>query len=574
MSVLDLMSSNPIVMPHSAEHRDLSKDIIIISTEGNWLEDALPFEVYASKSKRLRALTNRILNEVDTIIKVHSRKRYWDVVKAVLINIWNGHFRGKAVMYSRDRSYYARDSRYGKLFIKYDRLISVIDAMEALGYIEQRKGFLDRTKGLGRTTRMWATPKLWRLFQENKLKQPDFFDVVRPEKLIILRNGSKGIKYQTTPATISMWADLERYNDFQVKHKVSVHLVKTVEVSNQFLSDTLYHGLVKGVIEVESIKLFNRIGLLDYNNNYISKSISRPIVQLFSHTPYHSIETTRYNTTPYHYISTTMTQRFLPDAFIYLGFRGADKSVEIFKDYLSDLTLSISLDTVRERQKTRLKEKFPLMDIGIDSLTLCLKYEYLHRVFNRESFDFGGRAFGALHQRIPKHLREHIRIDGQPTVEIDYSAYHIRMLYHMEGINYEEDPYSACEGSEKRDIYKVVGLIAINATEGDAAFKAIRKKLEKNEIPLPVCEKPLVSLVNTFKEAHRDIVQYLFSDIGVVLQNIDSKIMNAILVRLMDNGILGLSVFDSVIVPEQHESFTKEVMIEEYKKIMGFNPRF
>jgi hypothetical protein len=36
-----------------------------------------------------------------------------------------------------------------------------------------------------------------------------------------------------------------------------------------------------------------------------------------------------------------------------------------------------------------------------------------------------------------------------------------------------------------------------------------------------------------------------------------------------------LSVFDSVIVPEQHEAFTKEVMTEEYKNIMkNFNPRF
>ena len=61
----------------------------------------------------------------------------------------------------------------------------------------------------------------------------------------------------------------------------------------------------------------------------------------------------------------------------------------------------------------------------------------------------------------------------------------------------------------------------------------------------------------------------------IQVQNIDGHIMNAILMRLMDKGILGLSVFDSVIVAEQHEAFTKEVMTEEYKNIMkGFNPRF
>jgi len=66
----------------------------------------------------------------------------------------------------------------------------------------------------------------------------------------------------------------------------------------------------------------------------------------------------------------------------------------------------------------------------------------------------------------------------------------------------------------------------------------------------------------------------LFSGIGLTLQNTDGHIMNAMLMRLMDKGILGLSVYDSVIVAEQHEAFTKEVMTEEYKKIMGFNPRF
>ncbi len=56
--------------------------------------------------------------------------------------------------------------------------------------------------------------------------------------------------------------------------------------------------------------------------------------------------------------------------------------------------------------------------------------------------------------------------------------------------------------------------------------------------------------------------------------NIDSKIMNAILIRLMDHGILGLSVFDSVIAKKRHEAFTREVMTEEYENEMGFKPRF
>jgi hypothetical protein len=42
--------------------------------------------------------------------------------------------------------------------------------------------------------------------------------------------------------------------------------------------------------------------------------------------------------------------------------------------------------------------------------------------------------------------------------------------------------------------------------------------------------------------------------------------------KLMDRGILGLSVFDSVIVAEQHQDFLYDLMTEEYQKEMGFKP--
>jgi hypothetical protein len=171
-------------------------------------------------------------------------------------------------------------------------------------------------------------------------------------------------------------------------------------------------------------------------------------------------------------------------------------------------------------------------------------------------------------------MRKDILIDGQPTTEIDYSAYHILMLYHREGIDYPNDPYTVCEGPERRQIYKAVGLIAINAESNKSAYGAIRDELRDRGIPAPRRDEPFKTLIRKFREAHRGIEQHLFSDIGVTLQNIDSKIMNAILVRLIDHGILGLSVHDSVIVPEQHEAFTKEVMTEEYQKVMGFKPRF
>lgn len=561
-----------IVLPHSQEHWDLSQNINILKDENNWLEDAIPLDIYLSKSKRLRGLINRLFAEVEGIIPTPNRSRYREVLKMVIINLWNGHFRGKPIKYSRDRSYYARNSRYGKLFIKYDRLMPVIRALEALGYIEQKMGFWDDDKKLGRTTRMWPTTKLWRQFRTYNLNQPDFFNIARPEKAIVLREGgkhNKGIKFALTPAIRHLLDDLERYNDFLDQHDITVNLDATVKVSTEFLANTLYKGILNNTIEVDSVDLTTRIN----SYNFTVGVINRPVVQLFSsNKPYNSITTNQY-LLAYHLIQTTMTQRILPEALVFLGFRQSDKSIEMLTNYLADLALSISMDPVDDRRKARLTEIIELKEIGIERLGLRLTYEYIHRVFNRESFKLGGRGYGALHQRIPKHLRPHIQINGQPTVELDYSAYHILMLYHMEGIDYHEDPYLVCEGPEMRKTYKAVALPAINAKDERQAYGAIRDELLKRGIPIPARENPLISLVNTFRNAHKPISKYLCSDIGITLQNIDSKIMNAILMSLMDQGILGLSVYDSVIVGEQYRDILYETMIREYEAVMGFKPR-
>jgi hypothetical protein len=77
-----------------------------------------------------------------------------------------------------------------------------------------------------------------------------------------------------------------------------------------------------------------------------------------------------------------------------------------------------------------------------------------------------------------------------------------------------------------------------------------------------------------FKNAHKPIEKYLFSDAGIRLQNLDSRIMNSILMRLKDSGILGLSVHDSVIVQKEHEGILREIMVSEYEAVMGFKPKF
>lgn len=68
------------------------------------------------------------------------------------------------------------------------------------------------------------------------------------------------------------------------------------------------------------------------------------------------------------------------------------------------------------------------------------------------------------------------------------------------------------------------------------------------------------------------IKKFLFSGQGLELQYQDSTIMASILERKTRQGIPALPVHDSVICPARHKEYLRQVMTEEYQKVMGFEP--
>ena len=55
--------------------------------------------------------------------------------------------------------------------------------------------------------------------------------------------------------------------------------------------------------------------------------------------------------------------------------------------------------------------------------------KFVRRIFNRRSFDKGGRFWGGWWQTCPKLWRQSIFINENPTSEVDFSGLHIVMLY-------------------------------------------------------------------------------------------------------------------------------------------------
>ena len=170
-------------------------------------------------------------------------------------------------------------------------------------------------------------------------------------------------------------------------------------------------------------------------------------------------------------------------------------------------------------------------------------------------------------------------INGEPTAELDYSGLHIRMLYNHLGIDYRDECYiyakSDTANKDNRERMKLGSLIIINSSDREKAIKAIHNQCRKKGIHYPAGQFDCYSaLVERFEDYHAPIKQFLLSGKGLELQYQDSVIMASILDRMTRGGIPALPVHDSIICPDRHKEFLRQVMIEEYEKVMGFKPMF
>lgn len=197
----------------------------------------------------------------------------------------------------------------------------------------------------------------------------------------------------------------------------------------------------------------------------------------------------------------------------------------------------------------------------------------IRSVFNRGSFNQGGRFYGSIITEMPKVLRKAILIDGSPVKSGDYKAHHIRLAYHVDGLDCPfDDPYDIADTD--REEMKLASLVSINAPDLDSAVfatvKKINKKLSKN-----ISEDNAECLLMKLVEKHPVLMYRVASDYGVSLQFFDSEIMMDALEALMDLRICGLGVHDEIIVPVKEIDKAVEVMIDAYKNqsfTHGFAP--
>jgi hypothetical protein len=218
------------------------------------------------------------------------------------------------------------------------------------------------------------------------------------------------------------------------------------------------------------------------------------------------------------------------------------------------------------------------------------------RVFTAQIY-LGGRFYGDI-QNIPKAERQLLKIDDQETIEPDFKAYHLCILYAWAGyqLNPEiNNPYEI-EGFERNTV-KLAMLSFINPETKAIYQNYIREKnvfilrssqgLEAKEPFKPPSIRGFIEgmpdginggeLVASLLKTHHKIAGYFETadienaDIGLRLQFFDSEIMAEILTILSKNNIPVIPVHDSVRCKVDDLDFVTETMKTAYFNKTNFN---
>ncbi len=473
-----------------------------------------------------------------------NRSGKWLTLFNILCNLKYALEQLKVVAVSRNKEYYRLNERSLELRFNYYDTIPIIDALEAKGLIHTCRGFLDRETGKGRSSRIWASREL--AGKLLKIEEVCLKDSDGEEELIVLKGRKHELTYPDTEFILGLKARLQAYNKFMKRVKVEYTNIPYTDV---FLK------LVKSIQPKLPKELrCNDAVITDY------KALSEYVLfhkQVFSLMPEweEEVETanpeemTGRNTKTEENIIQEICQLYKNDAIMY-----------VYPQLLS-----------RIEKKTKISSR-------------------LKAVFNRKSFFRGGRLYSGANgwQSLNGQQRATITLDGEQTVELDFSALHINMLYAQEGSQCDFDPYDVvCEDKSMRPALKLLLLVAINAESDDQTLNVLSRKTDEILERVRLGDFKTADLdfykaikgqpvdwsywLDKFKTIHYRIAKHFCDDSGIKLMNRDSKIILNAVNYCVQNRIPCLPVHDSVIVAEQRKDEIEAVMRDAYRKEMGFD---
>jgi hypothetical protein len=194
---------------------------------------------------------------------------------------------------------------------------------------------------------------------------------------------------------------------------------------------------------------------------------------------------------------------------------------------------------------------------------------FVQRQFTYQSWTSGGRLLGGFWAPMSKEDRHaRILINGESTVELDYNSLPYHCLYAL-----AKSPMPA------GDVYAIPGL--------DPGSRAGIKKLmlsltfdkKANRIKFPKGSWSMFSEVDRragasvviakIRAHHSGIGHLLGADKGHNLQFIESQVLVALLLKIREEGLIGLPIHDCLLVPVSRAERIQTIMEETSLLVAG-----
>lgn len=223
-------------------------------------DHALKFnENCGSDNQEVADVIQTIFNEIVQLRKVRHQKvvlleALKEHVSAVVLELYLAYkcppYVYRAIS-RRAQDYTRRPTRYKRVFLSFRLTIGVLDDLIELGYLEQHKGFYDRTINRGNSTRIRARRKLVNIVES--------FGVVRemiwrkgPETILLRDENKQYVEYEDTEITVKMRRNLDHINSALKNRRIGLAL------SNQELNDLLLRmgrDPKRGPLELNAVEL-------------------------------------------------------------------------------------------------------------------------------------------------------------------------------------------------------------------------------------------------------------------------------------------------------------------------------
>ena len=241
-------------------------------------------------------------------------------------------------------------------------------------------------------------------------------------------------------------------------------------------------------------------------------------------------------------------------------------SIAEYQEYEDDeATLAL------RQQMTSINDWLDTADITCSHPQVDPAHRRLRRIFNNSNFAQGGRLYGGFWQAITSDERqEHILIEGDWCVELDYGQMSLAILYGLTGAKPPEgDLYDlSTQGiptSYRKGIKTVIQALINSSKVPTKMPKGVRKHLPSHT--------NIRDILAAIESKHPTIYPQMTSRIGMQLFRKESDILVDVLITLRSEGIVALPVHDAVIVMEEHKQTTITIMKKVFKDHTGITPQ-